>query len=309
MRVLLVPDRPGWAYDILAESIVEHSRYEAVDVQYLVDLREDLEKADFNSYDVVFFFLWYDAMRYGPMIKGFRFEKTCVGIHSLASWENRGLTTEQASQICNQFGAAGYISEELGQLLNLRSGFFTPNGIEGSIFYPDKIVQNRPLRLMWVGNPSTPHHGENKGFHSIVKPVVESFSEEEVVLKTATPEHPVPRDAMGDFYRANDVLLCTSKHEGGPLPIIEALACGRPVISTPVGVVHEVVQHGVNGLLIERNQASLKGAIQSLLDDSKLLQRLGEGTSKGLVERTVERTVPMYDEMFAFVHRHGGNGA
>jgi len=105
------------------------------------------------------------------------------------------------------------------------------------------------------------------------------------------------------------VLLCTSKHEGGPLPIIEALACGRPVISTPVGVVHEVVQHGVNGLIIERNRASLSGAIQSILNDSRILQRLAEGTAKGLLERTVERTVPMYDEMFAYVHQHGGNDA
>lgn len=44
-----------------------------------------------------------------------------------------------------------------------------------------------------------------------------------------------PYEEMPDFYRGLDVLLCLSREEGGCLPILEALACGVPVISTRVG--------------------------------------------------------------------------
>jgi glycosyltransferase involved in cell wall biosynthesis len=42
-------------------------------------------------------------------------------------------------------------------------------------------------------------------------------------------------DDMPKFYRGLDVLLCLSREEGGCLPILEALACGVPVVSTRVG--------------------------------------------------------------------------
>jgi glycosyltransferase involved in cell wall biosynthesis len=47
-------------------------------------------------------------------------------------------------------------------------------------------------------------------------------------------------DYMPTFYRAIDYLLVVSEREGGPMPIIEAMACGKPVISTDVGFVGEV---------------------------------------------------------------------
>ena len=56
-----------------------------ISVVYVSELREKIGSADFSDFDVVFFFLWYDAMRYGVKINGFEFRKTCVGIHSLSS--------------------------------------------------------------------------------------------------------------------------------------------------------------------------------------------------------------------------------
>ena len=300
MNVLLIADRPGWAYDILAKSIIAHNPDIHISLQYIVNIRDSIEDTDFTDFDVVYFFLWYDAMRYGPKIPGFDFEKTCVGIHSIASWENRGLNTEQATLVCNQFAATGYISKELGGLIKLDRGFFTPNGVESSIFFPSPLPERGPLRLMWVGNPSVKHHGDNKGFNSIVQPVVDSFDAEQVTLHTATPESPVARESMGDFYRSNHVLICTSKHEGGPLPIVEALACGRPVISTKVGIVPEVVQHESNGLLIQRSRQSLRKAIQKLLDEPKLLESLANQSSASIKTRLASETAQHYRTMFEF---------
>jgi glycosyltransferase involved in cell wall biosynthesis len=106
---------------------------------------------------------------------------------------------------------------------------------------------------------------------------------------------------MGDFYRSNHVLICTSKHEGGPLPVVEALACGRPVISTEVGIVPEVVNHGGNGLLIQRSRQSLQKAIQQLLDEPNLLDQLANQSSSSIHNRFASETAKHYRTMFEFV--------
>jgi glycosyltransferase involved in cell wall biosynthesis len=301
MKILLVADRPGWAYDILAQSIRVHSRYEDIDINYVSKMRLKINDYDFSNYDVVFFFLWYDAMRYGIQIKGFEFNKTCVGIHSLSSWSGRGLSTQQASLVCNQFAAAGYISEEINQFLSLNSGFATPNGIESSIFYPSELPSTDELRLMWVGNPGHAHHGSNKGFHAIIKPVLNEFVEMGVSLVTATPDTPIAREHMGDFYRANHVLICASLHEGGPMPIIEALACGRPVITTKVGIVSEIVENGRNGLIYERSRSGLRSMIRKICDDRNLISDLQKNTSQSVNNRTAEDMAKSYDKMFEYV--------
>ena len=308
MKVLLVADRPGWAYDILANSISRHSTHD-VSIQYIVDIRTHLERANFDEFDVVFFFLWYDGMRYGPKIKGFDFNKSIVGIHSIASWENRGFSEEHVVQVCDQFAATGYISQEIGDLLGLDRGFFTPNGVESSLFHPSPTLFEKPLRLMWVGNPSSRHHGGNKGFHSIVKPVLEAFDAGDVVLHTASPDNPVAREDMGEFYRSNHALICSSRTEGGPMPVIEALACGRPVITTSVGIVPEVVVHGTNGLVYERSRQGLKSAIEDLLASPESFQAMASHAPESVTSRLAEVTVLHYDKMFEFVHQRAGEDA
>lgn len=301
MKILLVADRPEWAYDILAHSIKNHSRYEHIDINYVSNIRANIDEYDFSNYDVVFFFLWYDAMRYGTQVKGLEFSKTCVGIHSLSSWSGRGLSEQQASLVCNQFAAAGYISEEINQLLTLTSGFSTPNGIESSIFYPSKLPPADELRLMWVGNPQSAHHGTNKGFHTIIKPVLEEFVDMGVSLVTATPANPVAREHMGDFYRDNHVLLCASMHEGGPLPVVEALACGRPVISTKVGIIPEIIEDGRNGLIYERSRSGLRGMIRKICENRDLISEMHKYTTESVSDRTAKSMAEAYDKMFDYV--------
>ena len=301
MKVLLVADRPGWAYDILAQSIKAHSSYENIDINYISNMRLEINEYNFSNYDVVFFFLWYDAMRYGIQIKGFEFNKTCVGIHSLSSWSGRGLSEQQASLVCNQFAAAGFISKEINQLLSLNSGFSTPNGIESSIFYPSELPPTEELRLMWVGNPGNAHHGSNKGFHAIIKPVLSEFVEMGVSLVTATPDNPVAREHMGKFYRDNHVLICASLHEGGPMPIMEALACGRPVITTEVGIVPELVEHERNGLIYVRSRSGLRNMIRKICDNRELISEMQKYTTQSVSGRTAKDMAKSYDKMFEHV--------
>jgi glycosyltransferase involved in cell wall biosynthesis len=76
---------------------------------------------------------------------------------------------------------------------------------------------------------------------------------------------------------ALDVAVLSSDYEGSPLSVMEYMAAGKPVVSTRVGGVPELVEHGVHGLLVEpRDPAALAAAIGRLLRDPADARRLGE---------------------------------
>lgn len=58
-----------------------------------------------------------------------------------------------------------------------------------------------------------------------------------------------PKDNVADYMNNADALILTSRHEGLPIVILEALSLGLPVLSTPVGGVPDVITDGINGLL------------------------------------------------------------
>jgi glycosyltransferase involved in cell wall biosynthesis len=87
----------------------------------------------------------------------------------------------------------------------------------------------------------------------------------------------VPREAVLDLMRRARVLVapCIEGDDGNrdalPTVLLEALALGLPVVTTPIGGIPEIVDDGVHGLLVEAgNTASLTAAIARLLDDEGL---------------------------------------
>ena len=76
-------------------------------------------------------------------------------------------------------------------------------------------------------------------------------------------------------------LPSTREADGGmdnlPTVIMEAMAAGLPVISTPLGGIPEMVEDGINGELVpDRDPAALSAAIERLLDDPERARQLGE---------------------------------
>ncbi|SFR91010.1 UDP-glucose:(heptosyl)LPS alpha-1,3-glucosyltransferase [Microbacterium sp. cf046] len=65
---------------------------------------------------------------------------------------------------------------------------------------------------------------------------------------------------------ASDVLVLPSAYEANALVVLEALACGIPVVSTPVGAAPDLVVDGVNGYLIERDAAALAERLEAIRD-------------------------------------------
>jgi glycosyltransferase involved in cell wall biosynthesis len=86
--------------------------------------------------------------------------------------------------------------------------------------------------------------------------------------------------------RSAMVVVAPSRYEGFGIPMIEAMAAGRPIVTTDAPAGNEVVQHEHNGLLVPyADHRALAAAILRLLRDPALADRLGETGRRELGDR------------------------
>jgi glycosyltransferase involved in cell wall biosynthesis len=101
-----------------------------------------------------------------------------------------------------------------------------------------------------------------------------------------------------------DVAILPSRREGLPFALLEAMACGLPVVASRVGGVPELVKDGVSGYLIEpAHVGQLAERISILYRDEKLRQKLGCAARAIVKERftlhsMVENTVKVYGSVY-----------
>jgi phosphatidyl-myo-inositol dimannoside synthase len=85
------------------------------------------------------------------------------------------------------------------------------------------------------------------------------------------------REELADCYAHADIFAMPSAGEGFGLVYLEAMAFGKPLVAAAAGGALDLVQDGVNGLLVQaRDLASLASALARLLEDACLRQKLGQ---------------------------------
>jgi glycosyltransferase involved in cell wall biosynthesis len=91
-------------------------------------------------------------------------------------------------------------------------------------------------------------------------------------------------DDIVKYYCALDFYLITSREEGGPKSLLEAMACNIPVVSTPVGQAIDLIEDNVNGIKVKDFEAEeIASRIINLLNDNKKIYSIitsGRSTSE-----------------------------
>jgi glycosyltransferase involved in cell wall biosynthesis len=129
------------------------------------------------------------------------------------------------------------------------------------------------IRLVLVGGDS-PLPGAIP-VENDLRELTRNLGVEELVNFQGFVEDPIPT------IKGFDLATCVSNDEGIPNSLLEAMACGRPVISTDVGAIGEFLVNEENGLLIPAGDLdALCNAIERLMDDRSLYDRLAQAGRK-----------------------------
>lgn len=89
-----------------------------------------------------------------------------------------------------------------------------------------------------------------------------------------------PQNLLFRVVKGADICVVPSRNDAGPLTVLEAMAAGKPIIATRVGGIPEFVKDGRNGILVKPEPDQLASAMEFLLNNADLRQKIGRNNSQ-----------------------------
>ena len=169
----------------------------------------------------------------------------------------------------------------------------------------DRFKNIETVRIGWTGNSKfkdSEGDSDMKGVEGIIKPAIEELQREGYSFELNLADRNIkmsPQEEMPKFYNSIDLYVCASKTEGTPLPIIEAMAMGVPVISTDVGIVSEAVgECNKKYILKERTKEDLKNAIKSIIKNKQDFEEISKENIEKVKQWDWKVIAQQYKEFF-----------
>jgi len=105
---------------------------------------------------------------------------------------------------------------------------------------------------------------------------------------------------VDEYLQAADVFVLPTENDAFPLCLLEAMACGLPLITTTVGALKDVIEHRRNGLVMEPgNGEQLFNELKELFQDADLREKLGRAAREDVMNNyTLDIIARRYIELF-----------
>jgi len=331
-KFALVCDARNWAFDNIAKKIEAHfaSEYQ-IKIFYTRDYDDPVEAfanvyMDFNPQRMHaftrehFFTLFKDPTCAGELLNkhsinagqfGGRLAESAnsVSVHDHLYFSAAQLEQRQGLfQLIDAYSVCSPLLMDLySSALDTPPACVTPDGVDLDLFLPKNtnrfLELHRPLVVGWVGNSSWGKKVEedNKGFHTIVVPTIEKMQRKGLKVEGHFADRVVrwrDHSEMVEYYSEIDLLICASRHEGTPDPILEALACGVPVVTTNVGVVSSLqLDQSAGFVLRERSIVELERVLTEISKDRTKLKAFSDNARQHAVASCWSRQMACWEEL------------
>lgn len=134
---------------------------------------------------------------------------------------------------------------------------------KGTDRFVDAMIAAMPANPDWIAVITGRVTAEHQGFANAMHAKIAAAGLSDRFL------FPGEVDDVRPWYQALDLFAAPQRWEGFGLTPLEAMACGVPVIATPVGAFPELVRHDVTGLVTANDDAAYRTAVAGLLPDDK----------------------------------------
>jgi glycosyltransferase involved in cell wall biosynthesis len=200
-----------------------------------------------------------------------------------------------------------------------------PNGIDLSVFHPAEdrravraalglppdakvllFAANGIRRSLWrdfeMMRAAVARVAERMGGQAVLFLALGDDAPPERIGRATVQFVPYQKDpkVVARYYQAADVYVHAARADTFPNVVLEALACGTPVVATAVGGIPEQVEDGVTGFLVGPGDAeAMAAAVVALLADEALRKRFGENAAQEARKRfDLDRQVSEYIEWY-----------
>jgi glycosyltransferase involved in cell wall biosynthesis len=203
--------------------------------------------------------------------------------------------------------------------------WYVPNGTEERFFIPREYPEKAAMELLYVGTWL-----DRKGVYYLAEAfgllakkkvdvrltIAGSSASEAEVRSCFAPELRdrvkvipfVGREEIVGVYAAHDIFVFPSLVEGMPLTLLEAMATGMPVVTTNSCGMGDVVEDGVNGLLVPpADGEKLAEAVQRLCQSAEMRRELGQAARETMRRYTWGQVAKKLEQVLALAARNGQN--
>lgn len=329
-KIAIIVDKEGWALYNAAEQIQKNlNKFYDIDIIPMEIFGDNVVKLFLygTSYDLMFFtwrgiisWLYSDFSKEYIYKLGFEYEEflekyirgknivTAIYDHLFINSE-----TERTDFVLNNVKAYTVCSEKLNKIYNeypndKKPSMIISDGVDLELFKMTNMqkynnIGNKTIKIGWTGNSKFTDEKDDdlKGLNKIIKPAIQELCEEGYNIELEVADRNIKmitHNEMPNYYNNIDIYVCASRTEGHPDTVLEAMACGVPVISTDVGIVPEVFGKKQKEFIINRTKDDLKSKIIKLLENKQMMKELSEENLKQIQDWSWNKKTEMFKHFF-----------